>query len=118
MNRTHRIILLGVVAVIASLGLAGTAHAGTDPLKSGSVSWQLKGANRPRNLSLAVTGGDLDPISGAGNVIVSGKFRGRVGKAKAKVKLISLNFAANGGLGSITARVKGDRVSGFGTLRG
>src|SRR5215211_3326151 len=87
----------------------GSALAGQDELKGGTVSFQLQSSRglklKPRALTLQITGGALDPIDGSGSVQVSGSFRAKRGKGKTKVKLTTLTLAPNGGRGTIIAKV-------------
>jgi hypothetical protein len=114
--------LVAVSAVVACLALSGTAVAGQDQLKGGSVEIQLQGSRglklSPTSLSLQITGGQVDPVDGSGTVQVSGAFRAKRGKAKTRVTITALLFGASGGQGSVTARVGKKSVSGFGTLAG
>jgi hypothetical protein len=115
--------LLGVLlAVAALLATAGTALAGQDDLKGGSVLMQLQGSRglklKPGSLTLAITGGAIDPVDGSGTAQVSGGFKAKRGKGKAKVKITTFTLGANGGKGSIVAKVGKDFVNGFGTLSG
>src|SRR5262249_25260895 len=64
------------------------------------------------------TSGALDPIDGSGTVYVSGSFKAKRGKSKAKVNLVSLTLGANGGPGSISVKVGGNRVNNFASLIG
>jgi hypothetical protein len=119
----RRGIAAAVVALVALLVLAGTATAGQDELKGGSVTMQLKKNSRglklkPKRLGLAITGGAVDPVNGAGTVQINGAIKVRRGKGKTKVRITTLNLGAGGGQGSITAKVAGDFVSNFGTLSG
>jgi hypothetical protein len=118
-RRGLAIVLLGLVALLAA---SSSAFAGPDDLKGGSVLMQLHGSRglklKPGSLTLSITGGAIDPVNGSGTAQVSGGFKARRGKGKAKVKILSLTLGANGGQGSILAKVGKDFVSNFGTLRG
>lgn len=122
MSPRRILVLAGVTAAIAGLALASTASADQDPLKGGSVAMQLRGGKglkvRPHSLTLPITGGALDPVTGAGNVVASGSFKAKKGRSKAKVKITSLTFGANGGPGTIAAKVGKKNVSNFGALSG
>jgi hypothetical protein len=111
-----------MLAIVALLGLSSTAQAGPDTLKGGSVDIQLQGSRglklTPSNLNLPITGGAVDPVSGSGTVTVSGNFKARRGKGKAKVTITALNLGANGGQGSISAKIGKKGVAAFGTLSG
>src|SRR5262249_53224219 len=65
-----------------------------------------------------IAGGAVDPIDGSGTVQVIGGFKAKRGKSKAAVKITTLTLGANGGQGSITAKVNKDFVSNFATLSG
>jgi hypothetical protein len=117
---------LGLVAVLLAVGAllvtTGTALAAPDDLKGGSVLMQLQGSRglklKPASLSLAISGGAIDPADGSGTAQVSGAFKVKRGKGKAKVKIVSFTLAPNGGQGSIVAKVGKDFVNGFGKLSG
>jgi hypothetical protein len=124
-ERRRGIRLGGVAAALAIAGplaLSGIATAGPDQLKGGSVAIQLKNARglklTPKSLNLPITTGSVDPISGAGTVQVSGGFRAKRGKAKAKVTITALTLAPDGGQGSVSAKVGKKKVALFGTLTG
>jgi hypothetical protein len=112
----------GVAALACILGLSGIATAGPDQLKGGSVVIKLQNARglklKPKSLKLPIASGSVDPISGAGAVQVQGAFRGKRGKGKAKVKITRLSLGANGGPGSIAAKVGKSNVGTFATLSG
>jgi hypothetical protein len=117
--------LIAAVACLAIGGLcalSGTAMAGKDELKGGSVVIRLQNSRglklKPKNLTLPIAGGAVDPIDGSGTVQVSGGFKARRAKGKAKVRITALNLGANGGQGSITAKVAGDFVANFAKLSG
>jgi hypothetical protein len=111
-----------LLAVTALLAASSSALASQDELKGGSVAIQLQGSRglklKPSSLNLPITGGAVDPIDGSGIVRVSGGLRARRGKAKAKVRITALNLAANGGQGSVTAKVGKKGVTPFATLTG
>jgi hypothetical protein len=119
-GRRGLIVLL--LAIAALLGGTSNAFAGQDDLKGGSVVMQLQGSRglklKPGNITLSITGGAIDPVDGSGTAQVSGGFNARRGKGKAKVKIVSLTLAPNGGQGSIVVKVGKDFVNGFGTLSG
>jgi hypothetical protein len=106
----------------ALLALGGTATAGPDELKGGSVVLQLQNARglklKPKGLTLPISSGAVDPISGSGTVQVNGGFRAKRGKGKAKVRLTRLTLGANGGPGSVSAKVGKRSVGSFATLTG
>src|SRR4051794_638726 len=122
-SRASRGGLIAVVLAVAGLlAVASPALAGKDELKGGSVTIQLQGSRglklKPTSLNLPITGGAVDPIDGSGPVQVSGSFQARRGKGKTKVRITALNLGANGGQGSITAKVGKKGVTPFGTLTG
>lgn len=111
-----------MLAIVALLGLSSTAQAGPDTLKGGSVVIQLQGSRglklTPSSLNLPITAGAVDPVSGSGTIKVSGNFKARRGKGKTKVTITALNLGANGGQGSISAKIGKKGVGAFGTLSG
>jgi hypothetical protein len=117
-----RAAIVAAVAVVGLLALSGTAMAGQDELKGGSVVLQLQNSRglklKPSNLTLPITGGAVDPVNGSGTVQVIGGFKAKRGKGKANVKVTTLTLGANGGLGSISARVGKRNVGSFATLSG
>jgi hypothetical protein len=116
------LIAAGLAALACTLGMSGIATAGPDQLKSGSVVIQLQSARglklKPKSLNLPIASGSVDPTSGAGTVQVNGAFRAKRGKGKAKVKITRLRLGANGGPGSIAAKVGKNNVGAFATLSG
>jgi len=118
----RRAALAVLATALVPLVWSGSALAGQDELKGGTVSFQLQSSRglklKPRALTLAITGGALDPIGGSGTVQVSGSFRAKRGKGKTKVKLTTLTLGPNGGRGTIIAKVGKEFVSNFGTLSG
>jgi hypothetical protein len=122
-RRARRGTATGVCGALAGLLLfSGTASAGQDELKGGSVMLKLQNSRglklKPKTLTLPITGGAVDPVNGAGDVQVNGAIKARRGKGKTKVKILTLTLGGNGGRGSITAKVGKDFVSKFGTLSG
>jgi hypothetical protein len=67
---------------------------------------------------MGITGGQVDPIDGSGNVQVSRSFSVRRGSNISNVTITGLTFGAGGAPGSITARVGRKKVSRFATLTG
>jgi hypothetical protein len=118
----RRGLIAAVLALAALLAASSSAFAGQDELKGGSVVIQLQGSRglklKPTSLNLTITGGAVDPVNGSGTVQVNGSFKAKKGKGKAKVKLTTFNLGANGGQGSIVAKVGKDFVNGFGKLTG
>jgi hypothetical protein len=118
----HRGVLAACLALTGLLALSAAATAGPDQAKGGSVVVQLQNARglklKPKSLTLPITSGAVDPISGAGTVQVNGGFRAKRGKGKTKVKLTRLTLGANGGPGSIAAKIGKRSVSSFATLSG
>src|SRR5262249_7519985 len=119
---SRRGAMIVAAALVALIATAGTAMAGQDELKGGSVVIQLQNSKglklKPKSLSLPIAGGAVDPIDGSGTVQVIGGFKAKRGKSKAAVKITTLTLGANGGQGSITAKVNKDFVSNFATLSG
>jgi hypothetical protein len=115
-------LIAAVLALIALLVISSSAVAGQDQLKGGSVVIQLQNARglklSPKALNLPITGGAVDPIDGSGTVQVSGGFKAKRGKGKTRVTITSLNLGANGGRGTISAKVGKKKVGGFGSLTG
>ena len=118
-RRAFSAVLLTVMALFAA---SSSALASQDELKGGSVAIQLQGSRglklKPSSLNLPITGGAVDPIDGSGTVQVSGGIQARRGKAKTKVRITALNLAANGGQGSVSAKVGKKGVTPFATLTG
>jgi hypothetical protein len=110
------------IALMGLLVLPGTAMSGQDELKGGSVLLQLQNSRglklKPKNLSLQITGGAVDPVDGSGTVQINGAVKVKRGKGKTKVRITTLNLGANGGQGSITAKVGKEFVTNFGKLSG
>jgi hypothetical protein len=115
-------VVLACVALAATLALSGIASAGPDQLKGGSVALQLRNSRglklKPKSLNLPIVSGSVDPVSGAGSVQINGSFKAKRGKGKAKVTLTRLALGANGGPGSVTAKVGKKSVGSFATLSG
>jgi hypothetical protein len=111
-----------VLATGALVAVVSSAMAGQDQLKGGSVVFQLHGSRglklKPSTVNLPITGGAFDPIDGSGTVQVSGGFKAKRGKHKAKVTITSFTFGANGGPGNIAAKIGKRKVGSFGTLTG
>lgn len=118
-RRAFSAVLLTVMALFAA---SSSALASQDELKGGSVAIQLQGSRglklKPSSLNLPITGGAVDPIDGSGTVQVSGGIQARRGKAKTKVRITALNLPANGGQGSVSAKVGKKGVTPFATLTG
>lgn len=112
--------IAAVVALAGLLALSGTATAGQDELKGGSVVFQLQNSRglklKPKSLTMRITGGAVDPVDGSGTVQVRGGFKAKRGNGKAAVQVTTLTLGANGGRGSITAKVGKDFVGNFATL--
>jgi hypothetical protein len=110
------------VSAFALLLASGSALAGQDALKGGSVVIQLQGSRglklKPGSLNVPITGGAVDPIDGSGTVKVSTAIKAKRGKGKAKVTLTALNLGANGAPGTVSAKVGKKAVAAFGTLSG
>jgi hypothetical protein len=115
-------LIAATVVAVASLVVASVAFPETDELKGGSVAMQLQNSKglklNPKSLTVPVVSGQIDPVTGAGTANVSGAFKAKRGKSKAKVTLLSLTLGANGGPGSIAAKVGKNKVGNFGSLSG
>ena len=114
---------LTTLALLAGLLASSAALAAPDPLApSSSVVLKLKNFSgikvKPKTLNLAITRGDLDPTTGAGTIETTGKFTARRSGRKTKVKITALVFGANGGPGTIDAKVGKRKTKGFGKLSG
>jgi hypothetical protein len=122
MQGRRQAAIAACVALAFLVALSGTALAGQDELKGGSVVIKLQNSRgmklKPKSLNLPITGGAVDPVDGSGTVQVSGGFKAKRGKGKVAVKITTLNLGANGGRGSITAKVNKDFVGNFATLSG
>ena len=116
----RRAVGAACLALTGVLAVSALATAAPDQLKGGSVVIQLQNARglklKPKSLTVPITSGAVDPISGAGSVQVNGGFRAKRGKGKTKVKLTRLTLGANGGPGSIAAKVGKRNVGSFATL--
>jgi hypothetical protein len=123
-GQAHRCGLVAAVLVLAGALFvpSGTAMAGQDELKGGSVVIQLQNSLglklKPKTISMPITGGAVDPVDGSGTVHVVGGFKAKRGKSKTQVKITTLTLGANGGQGSISAKVDKELVANFGTLSG
>jgi len=119
---SRRVLTVAAVAAVGLIVAVSAALAVTDDLKGGSVAMQLRSSKglkvNPKSLNIPITSGALDPVDGSGTVYVTGSFKAKRGKSKAKVQLTSLTLGANGGPGSIAAKIGGDRVNNFGSLIG
>jgi hypothetical protein len=120
--RPHRLVAAVLALIGALLAFSGTAMAGQDELKGGSVVIQLQNSRglklKPKTISMPITGGAVDPVGGSGTVQVVGGFKAKRGKSKTQVKITTLTLGANGAQGSITAKVNKEFVANFGTLSG
>jgi hypothetical protein len=116
-------VIAAVVALVGGLlAFSGTAVAGQDELKGGSVVIQLQKSRglklKPKTITMLITGGAVDPVDGSGTVQVVGGFKAKRGKSKTQVKITTLTLGANSGQGSITAKVNKDFIANFGSLSG
>jgi hypothetical protein len=121
-GRRRRGTLATAMVLAGVLALTGTAMAGQDELKGGSVVIQLQNSRglklKPKSITMPITGGAVDPVDGSGDVQVKGGLKAKRGRAKAQVKITTLTLGANGGLGSVTVKVNKDFVSNFARLSG
>jgi hypothetical protein len=115
-----------VVAILTAVALASSdaALAGPDPLSTNSsVTLQLRSSGglklKPKTLALPVNAGSqLDPTTGAGTIQTNRGFKARSGGRKTKVKITLVTLGANGGPGSMDAKVGKRKVKGFAKLSG
>jgi hypothetical protein len=118
----RRGLIAAIVVAIASLVVASMAFPAADELKGGSVAMQLQNSKglklKPKSLTLPITSGQIDPVTGAGTANVTGGFKAKRGKSKAKVTLLSFTLGASGGPGSIAAKVGKNKVGNFASLNG
>jgi hypothetical protein len=119
-------------ALFALLAVAPLANAAPDPVGSGSATVTLnKGFTKylktfgikvlkvspatlkGQKLTLPVTGGEVDPLTGGGTVNLGGGLKFKAGKKKAAVKAIVINTTSK----SVTAKVAGKKMK-FATVGG
>jgi hypothetical protein len=121
-GRRRRGGAIAVIGLAMLFAFSGTAVAGQDELKGGSVALRLQNSGgmklKPKSLTPAITGGAVDPVDGSGTVQLNGAFNARRGKGKTKVRITTLNLGANGGQGSVIAKVGKEFVSNFASLSG
>jgi hypothetical protein len=119
---SRRGLVAAAISLVAILVLSLAVQASADPLKGGSVVIQLQNSRglklSPKTLNLPISGGDVDPTNGSGTVQVAGGFKAKKGKGKARVTITALNLGANGGQGSLAAKVGKRKVSVFASLAG
>jgi hypothetical protein len=122
MRRSHLHLCSVALALTAGLALASPALAAQDELSGGTVALELTSSKalafKPSSLSLPITSGAVDPVSGDGTVKAAGTVQVKVGKRKAELKISTFTFGANGGPGTIGAKAGKKRVNGFGDLIG
>ncbi len=122
MSRSHIQLCAALLALTAGLALASPALAAQDELSGGTVTLELTSSKalkfKPSSLSLPITSGEVDPVSGDGTVKAAGKVQVKAGKRKAELKISTFTFGANGGPGTIGAKAGKKRVNGFGDLSG
>jgi hypothetical protein len=111
-----------VLALTVGLALAGPALAAQDELSGGTVTLETTGSKalklKPPSLKLSITSGAVDPVGGDGRVKAAGTLKVKSGKRKAKVGITGFSFGANGGPGTIGAKIGKKRVKGFGAMSG
>lgn len=119
-------------ALFALLAFAPFASAASDPLASGTTTMTLnqgfvkslknKGVTvlkispaklKGKKATFTVTGGELDPTTGLGNVILGGGLKFKAGKKTAPVKALELSTSKK----SLTAKVAGKKMK-FATVSG
>ena len=122
MSRSRQQLCAALLALAVGLALASPALAARDELSGGTVTLETAGSKalklKPGSLSLSIKSGAVDPISGDGAVKAVGTLRAKAGKRKTKVKILGFSFGAEGGPGTIDAKVGKKRVSEFGELSG
>lgn len=100
-GNSRRNLIVAALVLVGLLAVSGSAMAGQDQLKGGSVVLQHKGSRgpkfKPTSSTLPIAGGAVDPIDGSGTVNVSGTFKAMRGKGKAKVTITALNLAPMAG---------------------
>jgi hypothetical protein len=115
-------VVTTVAALVAMLAFAPFASAASDPLSSGTTTLTLNkgffkklkksgvkvlkvspGSVKGRTVSLPVSGGSLDPLTGLGTVEQSGGIKFKAGKKTAPVNTIVLDTTT----GSLNAKVAG-----------
>ena len=137
-------MLAALLTLGAGLILSAPALAAQDLLSGGTVTLELKSTKKlklkPRTLSLAISKGNVDPVTGAGTIEAAGTLRAKSGKrnkksgkrkakksgkrnkksgkGKAKVRILSLTIGGSGSPGQIDAKVDKKRVNAFATLSG
>jgi hypothetical protein len=121
-----------VAALAALLALAPFASAGSNPIASGATTVKLNkgfakklkkykikvlkvspGTVKGRVITLPVSGGSLDPVSGLGTVEHSGGIKFKAGKKSAPVNTLVLDTTT----ASLTAKVAGKRMK-FASVKG
>jgi hypothetical protein len=121
-----------VAALVAMLAFAPLASAASDPLSSGTTTLTLNkgfakklknsgvkvlklspGKVKGRNVTLPVSGGSLDPITGLGTIEHSGGFKFKAGKKSASVNTLILDTTTS----SLTAKVAGKSMK-FASVKG
>jgi hypothetical protein len=123
-RRSHLQICAASLALTAGMTLAApaSAPAAQDELSGGTVTLEATDSKalklKPSSLELPITSGAVDPVAGDGAVKAAGALRVKAGKRKAQVSITAFSFGANGGSGTISAKIGKKRVKGFGDLSG
>jgi hypothetical protein len=126
-SRARGAVLLSSLGVLSlAIGLSGIAGAATNPVSGGTTTLDLKAkgvkvkATAPatksgkKSVTLQNTGGDLDPVTGAGTVETSGGFKLTNENGKVKVSNVVITFGANG---EVNAKV-GKKTLDLATITG
>jgi hypothetical protein len=110
------------LALVAGLVVVAPASAAQDELSGGAVTLATASSKalklKPASLDLQIEAGAVDPVAGDGTVKAPGTLKAKAGDSTAKVSITGFTFGANGGAGTIRAKLGKKRVKGFGTLTG
>ena len=122
MSRSHLQLAAALLALTVCPALATPALAAQDELAGGTVTLETTGSQalklKPSSLKLSIKSGAVDPVAGDGTVKAAGTLRVKARKRKTKLEITGFSFGANGGPGTIDAKVGKKRVKGFGDLSG
>jgi hypothetical protein len=100
---------IAILTVFATLAVAATAHAAGDPVASGSFELKLagklgkqlkQGHASLRAGSLTIEQGTVDPVTGAGELILGGRLRFAHGHRKLAYKKLTVTLGSGGSLSS------------------
>ncbi len=118
--------LSGLVVLAVTLALTRSALAGTDPVKGGKTTLDLKlkhvkvkargGASKDGSaITLPTASGNFDPVSGSGKLVQGGTLKFKYKGHKARMSKISSTF---GSKGKIDAKVGKATFNGLAKLSG